>query len=224
MTETGTKHAGITITSPQCEVRILSFRRSSGGNMNYRSFASGAFKVAIAVAASALFLAPRASADTIGITDQTACGGGTTCISGGAYLLSRLEDRTESISLASSAVYLLDNDTGIDSFSLPFSVNLAFNESLNCQENGGFSGSSCTISGALGTFTGTYGPPAGLVSGVWNPGATITFNGLPTCGAIADACMFDLTVTPGVRTPEPSSLVLLVTGLVTILGLAYRRS
>jgi hypothetical protein len=196
-----------------------------GNMMNRRFFASGVFKVAIAVFALVLFLAPRASADTIGISDPTACGGGTTCIGGTtAYSVAALEGGIESISLASSAVYLLDNDTGTDSFLLPFSVNLAFNESLNCQENGGFSGSLCTISGALGTFTGTYGPPAGLLSGVWNPGATITFNGLPTCGLIADACMFDLTVTPGVPTPEPSSLVLLATGLVALLGLAYRKS
>jgi PEP-CTERM motif len=36
--------------------------------------------------------------------------------------------------------------------------------------------------------------------------------------------MFDLTVTAGMPTPEPSSLVLLATGLVTLLGLAYRKS
>jgi PEP-CTERM motif-containing protein len=192
--------------------------------MNYRFCASGVFKVVIAVFALALFLAPRASAETIGISSFTACGGGTTCIGGFAYSLLALEVGTQSISLTSSAVYQLDNDTGIDSFSLPVSVNLAFNESLNCQENGSFSGSPCTISGALGTFTGTYGPPAGLASGVWNPGATITFSGLPTCGPVADDCRFDLAVTAGVPTPEPSSLVLLATGLVALLGLAYRKS
>ena len=202
--------------------------------MNYRLFASGIFKVAIAVFALVLFLAPRASAETIGISSFTACGGGATCIGGFAYSLSALEAGTQSISLTSSIVYRLDNDTGIDSFTLPFDVSLtlngplAFNESLDCQTAGLLPSTSCSISGALGTVSGvsaTYGPPAGLVSGdFWNPGATITFSGLPICGAIADDCRFDLTVTPGVRTPEPSSLVLLATGLVALLGLAYRKS
>ncbi len=176
--------------------------------MNYRFFASGVFKVAIAVFALVLFLAPRASAETIGISSFTACEGGTTCIGGFAYSLSALEAGTQSISLTSSVVYRLDNDTGIDSFTLPFGANLAFNgplafnESLDCQ-SGGIPNASCSISGALGTVSGvsaTYGPPAGLVSGdFWNPGATITFSGLPICGAIADDCRFDLTVTPSVR-------------------------
>jgi hypothetical protein len=201
--------------------------------MNYRFFASAVFKVAIAVFALVLFLAPRASAETIGISSFTACGGGTTCIGGFAYSLSALEAGTQSISLTSSAVYQLDNDTPSGSFTLPFDVNLtingplAFNESLDCQ-TAGILNASCSISGALGTFSGvsaTYGPPAGLVSGdVWNPGATITFSGLQICGANADECRFDLTVTPSVRTPEPSSLVLLATGLVALLGLAYRKS
>jgi hypothetical protein len=202
--------------------------------MNYRFLASGFFKFAIAVFALVIFLAPRASAETIGISSFTGCGGGTACLGGFAYSLSALEAGTQSISLTSSAVYALDNDTGIDSFTLPFDVSLtlngplAFNESLDCQTAGLLPSTSCSISGALGTFSGvsaTYGPPAGLVSGVWNPGATITFSGLQVCGAIADECRFDLTVTPSsVRTPEPSGLLLLATGLLTLLGLAYLRS
>jgi hypothetical protein len=83
-----------------------------------------------------------------------------------------------------SPVYLVDNDTGSSSFTLTFNGSLANNQFLTCQENGGFAGDSCSISGALGTVgTGAqYGPPAGLPNGTYrNPDATLTLTG-PSSG------------------------------------------
>jgi hypothetical protein len=54
-----------------------------------------------------------------------------------------------------------------------FTGSLAPNQFLTCQENGGFAGGSCSITGPGGTVGtgGQYGPPAQLP-------ATITFTGI----------------------------------------------
>lgn len=125
----------------------------------------------------------------IGVANATGpCGagpGGTICTgpsNSTPFSLTALENGSEALQAVvgtnTSPVYLTENDTGSNTFSLTFTGGLAFNQFLDCQENGGFAGSSCSISGALGKVgTGAqYGPPSGLTNGqYWNPDATLTF-------------------------------------------------
>jgi len=185
--------------------------------------------MAAMVFSAALLLAPYASADIIGVANATGpCssngltnGGGTIC-SGNTtpFSLTALENGTESLQAVvgtqTAPVYLVDNDTGSNSFTLTFNGLLASNQFLTCQENGAFAGDSCKISGALGTVgTGAqYGPLKPPSTAVWNPDATITFTGV-------GAGDFDIAFASfgnGARgtltgVPEPSSLLLLATGL-----------
>lgn len=75
-------------------------------------------------------------------------------------------------------VYLVNNDTGSTSFTLAFNGLLQSNQSVNCQENGGFAGRPCTVSGSLGTVGNSvkYGPPSSNGQLV----ASFTFTGVPS--------------------------------------------
>ncbi len=181
-----------------------------------------------------LLAAPHAQADNIGIADATVCSGtppgGTICTNGSGGLLgsggtplslSGIENGSivlqAVIGTQTSPVYEVINDTGttITSFSFVFTGTLPSNQFLDCQTNGGFSGASCTISGASGTVgtNAQYGPNGKLP-------ATITFSGLN----ITNGSTFDIVFSSfangasgsmtGVSVPEPGTLLLLAFGLV----------
>ena len=205
------------------------------------TLAAGFFSVAF-------FVVPRASADIIGVENATGpcssngltAGGGTIC-SGNitAFTLSAIESGTEvlnaTVGTQTSPVYLVDNDTGSSTLTFTFNGSLVGNQFLNCQENGGEAGDSCTISGSLGTVVNpsggggiVYGPPSPSCgnSPCWNPDVTVTLT-VPTSGD------FDLSfqsfgngasgTTGSVTAPEPSSLLLLATGLFSLVGFARRK-
>jgi hypothetical protein len=207
------------------------------------------FVVALAVFSLAFLVAPHASADGIDLIDPiigvaTApttpnCsptgltdGGGLICAGNStAFSLTALKNGTQSLQAVvgtqTSPVYLVNNDTGSSFFGLVFNGALAFNQFLDCQENGSFAGDSCTTSGALGTVgnSAQYGPPAGLSNGTfWNPDATLTFTGIGagnfeiTFASFGNGSSGTLT-----NVPEPSSLALLATGLFGFVGFARRK-
>lgn len=192
------------------------------------------------VLATAFGLAPNASADIIKVQDATGpCsptgltnGGGTICSNNTtAFSLTALENGTETLQAVvgtqTAPVYLVNNDTGSSAFTLTFNGVLIGNQFLNCQESGGFSGHSCTISGALGTVTGgspNYGPPSPQPA-TWNPDATITFTGIGSGNFdIAFASFGNGASGTLTSAPEPSSLLLLGVGLSFLLGLSFRRN
>lgn len=187
--------------------------------------------VPVVILALGILFAPSASADTlfIGVSAPTSCGGATMCSGGSAYSVADLLGGTESLP-SSFGTYLLDNDIPfMGTYQFTISVLLPFNDGLECEVSGLIDGAAtaCSISGALGTAGSgvVYGPPSGLSSGTWNPDATLTFSNMPTCGTIADACMFDLTIgTATAKAPEPSSFVLLGMGFAGLFGLAYGKS
>ena len=182
----------------------------------------------------ALLTAPHACADNIAIANATACSGtppgGTICSNGSGGFqgtggtpisLTGIENGTivlqAVIGTQTSPVYEVVNNTGgtVTSFSFVYNGSLPSNQFLDCQVNGGFSGSSCTISGAGGTVgtNAPYGPNAQLP-------ATITFSGLniPNGGtfdivfsSFANGALGSVT---GVSVPEPGTLLLLASGLL----------
>jgi TonB family protein len=149
------------------------------------------------LAAVVFVLAPCASAGIIGVANATGpCssdgltnGGGTICSGNNTpYSLTALLNGTQllrsDVGTQTAPVYLVNNDTGSTTFTLVFNGLLQSNQSVNCQENGGFAGKPCTVSGTLGTVGNSvkYGPPSANGQLV----ANFTFTGVP-------AGTFDLT-------------------------------
>ena len=188
---------------------------------------------------------PFASADNIVIQNNTGCATGISgiCLGGGPspFSVTALNNGTETLlepgltpaaTVGNSTVptYILKNDTGSTTFTLNFSGTLANNAFLDCQENGGFAGQSCSITGSLGTVgTGvSYAPPSGQIT-PWNPNVTITFNGVPlgatfdlTFSSFAHAGTDTGSIVPA---PEPSTTLLLSFGLLAGLGVCcFRRT
>jgi hypothetical protein len=193
------------------------------------------------VTVGALMVASNARADNITIANATTCSGtppgGTICSNGSGGLqgsggtpisLSGIEGGTivllAVIGTQTSPVYEVVNDTGapVTSFSFVFTGSLPSNQFLDCQVNGGFSGASCTISGAGGTVgtNAQYGPSALLP-------ATITFSGLniPTGGTFDIAFSSFANGASGSVTgvPEPGTLGLLGIGALVLVFLAIIR-
>ena len=142
------------------------------------------------LAAVAFVVVPRASAGIVGVANATGpCaadgltnGGGTICSGNSVpYSLTALENGTQVLQAVvgtqTAPVYLVNNDTGSTSFTLGFNGLLQSNQSVNCQENGGFAGRPCTVSGSLGTVGNSvrYGPPS--LNGQLV--ANFTFTGVP---------------------------------------------
>jgi len=195
---------------------------------------------------SLLLLASNARADNISIANATACNGtppgGTICSNGSGGLqgtggtpfnLTGIQAGTTIlqavIGTQTSPVYEVVNNTGatVTSFSLVFNGSLPPNQFLDCQVNGGFSGSSCTISGASGTVgtNAQYGP-GGILP------VAITFSNLN----IANGGTFDIVFSSfangasgsvtGVSVPEPGTLGLFCVGAMALgfLGVIIRRN
>jgi hypothetical protein len=197
-----------------------------------------------AVGAVALVIAayaPSAAADNIVIQNNTGCASGISgiCVGGSTpYSLTDVLNGTEALvepgtseTVLDSTVptYIVTNDTGSTTIQLTFDGELANNAFLDCQENGGFSNDSCSISGSLGTVgTGAqYGPPAGQTTS-WDPHVTITFTG------VAIGSTFDLTFSSFAHanddqgdvvatTPEPSDVLLLIIGLLGVSTVGFLR-
>lgn len=185
----------------------------------------GVVGVALVGFALGMLFAPDASADTLSVgisaPAKTGCGGAE-CLSGSAYILADLLNGKES--LPSFGTFLVDDTTGIGSFSETINASIPFNDSFECEVSGLIDGAAttCSITGPFGNVGNGGVYASGLTSGTWNPDATIAFNYLPICVTNGDACMFDLTIADvTANAPEPSTLVLLGMGFAGLFGLAY---
>jgi hypothetical protein len=186
-----------------------------------------------------LLFVPRASADTfaipdpniIGFANATSCGGSTLCNNGSAFNLSQIGSWLSTPTSAQS--YLVFNDTGHTITSLTFIVSGQFQATNGPWENfqiqvgapGFFNTVSLSGPGFVGYTQGPNGTSAAAnFSNTGNPLA-VTFTWSGGQGIPAGA-FFNLQTASWVsnvgttQVPEPSSLLLLAGGLISLLGTA----
>jgi len=235
----------ILVFSP-ADHQVLSFPRGffSWGKLMSSNTFRGILALSLLSFLGVLLIAPHALADNIAIANATACSGtvpgGTICTNGSGGLvgtggtpfsLSGIQNGTivlqAVIGTQTAPVYQVVNDTGstVTSFSFVFTGTLPSNQFIDCQTNGGFSGANCSISGASGTVgkNAQYGPGGTFP-------ATITFTGLN----IAPGSTFDVVFSSfangasgsvtGTPVPEPSTLLLFVSGLLGIAVVIRKRT
>jgi hypothetical protein len=191
---------------------------------------------------AALCLPQVAAADIISISQaQTCAGHPTLCDNGHAYSLLSILNGTTHLMIADSQTpeWVVVNDTGakVTSLTLYLSGSLASNADMTCQVNGFNPFDTCSVNGfsdGAGHHQGTDTHPAVLPANfTWTQGATGT--GLAT-GAYFDiktssfahagqdnGCVNGVSGCTTTTVPEPSSVMLLLPGLIGVAGAARFR-
>jgi hypothetical protein len=199
-----------------------------------QSLMAGAVALAIAI------VAPSAHADIIKIEGPDSCPGnigagicnGSNPFSLTGFLNGSVTFTINVATLGGTEEWVLKNDTGsaITSFTFVFTGSTANNAACQIANSHGATVTnwldSCSISDSAGHTTALGGTQIGGGGQFFTPTATITFAG----GGIPNGASFNLDFvsmqgagTASTSVPEPSSLLLLGTGLSSMAGLWRRR-
>jgi hypothetical protein len=182
-----------------------------------------------------LLLLPSAFADSvsytipdpniIGFANPTSCGGSTLCNGGQAYNLSQISSWFSTPTSAQS--YLVLNNTGSAITSLTLTLTGTFqatagsNEVFQCNFGNPGPYSACSITGSGGTVNSTGG--ASVQASFAGPAFPVSFTWTTSGPGWLPGKTFDLQTASWVNNistvPEPSTLLLLSSGLFSLLGL-----